>query len=99
MKIFLAGATGAIGERLVPLLRSGGHSVVGTTRSPSKAARLRASGTDAVVFDALDGPGTSISRESEGVRLARVRKFPHVKEGAGDAEVSRWLPELARDLL
>jgi nucleoside-diphosphate-sugar epimerase len=33
MKIFLAGAAGAIGRRLTPLLRMAGHAVVGTTRS------------------------------------------------------------------
>jgi uncharacterized protein YbjT (DUF2867 family) len=42
MRIFLAGATGAIGERLVPLLVAGGHQVVATTRTPAKLERLRA---------------------------------------------------------
>lgn len=54
MKIFLAGATGAIGKRLVPLLVSGGHQVVATTRTGSKTDRLRAAGAEPVVVDALD---------------------------------------------
>ncbi|HWE49447.1 MAG TPA: NAD(P)-dependent oxidoreductase [Bryobacteraceae bacterium] len=54
MRVFLAGATGAIGRRLLPLLVRSGHFVTGTTRSADKAAGLRAAGADAVVVDALD---------------------------------------------
>jgi nucleoside-diphosphate-sugar epimerase len=53
MRIFVAGATGAIGRRLVPLLVAGGHHVVGTTRRPQKTETLRAQGADAVVVDGL----------------------------------------------
>ena len=54
MKIFLAGAAGAIGRRLVPLLLGAGHHVVGTTRSTSKADLLRAAGVEPVVLDIFD---------------------------------------------
>ncbi len=54
MRVFLAGATGAIGRRLVPLLVANGHEVVGTTRSPEKATALRAEGAEPAVVDALD---------------------------------------------
>jgi 2-alkyl-3-oxoalkanoate reductase len=54
MRVFLAGATGAIGKRLVPLLVANGHVVTGMTRSPEKVERLRAAGAEAVVADALD---------------------------------------------
>ena len=54
MRIFVAGATGALGRRLVPLLVANGHTVVGTTRAPSKAEALRAAGATPVVLDALD---------------------------------------------
>jgi NAD(P)-dependent dehydrogenase (short-subunit alcohol dehydrogenase family) len=54
MKIFVAGATGALGRRLVPLLVANGHTVVGTTRTPDKAEALRAAGATPVVLDALD---------------------------------------------
>jgi nucleoside-diphosphate-sugar epimerase len=54
MHVFLAGATGAVGRALVPLLLSNGHTVTGTTRSAQKAAQLRAAGADAVVLDGLD---------------------------------------------
>ena len=54
MRVFLAGATGAIGAPLLRLLVSEGHEVTGMTRSPDKAATLRAGGAEAVVADALD---------------------------------------------
>jgi nucleoside-diphosphate-sugar epimerase len=54
MKIFVAGATGAIGKRLVPALVAAGHSVVGLTRSPEKVDALRGMGAEPAVADALD---------------------------------------------
>ncbi len=54
MRIFVAGATGVLGRRLVPLLVAGGHQVAAMTRSPGKAAGLRAAGAEPVVADALD---------------------------------------------
>ena len=54
MKIFLAGAGGAIGRRLTPLLRAVGHTVVGTTRSADKSDALRALGAEPVVVDVFD---------------------------------------------
>ena len=54
MRIFLAGATGACGRRLVPLLIQAGHEVVGLTRTPGKADNLRNKGAEAAVADALD---------------------------------------------
>src|SRR3712207_1165420 len=55
MKVFVAGATGAIGRRLVPLLVENGHEVVGMTRKPANADALRAAGAEPAVADALDG--------------------------------------------
>src|SRR5262249_35633605 len=54
MKIFVAGATGALGRRLVPLLRAAGHQVAGLTRSPAKAGLLRRIGATPIIADALD---------------------------------------------
>jgi 2-alkyl-3-oxoalkanoate reductase len=54
MKVFVAGATGVIGRRLVPMLVEAGHDVVGMTRSVEKAAQLREAGADSVVCDAFD---------------------------------------------
>lgn len=59
VRIFLAGATGAIGRRLTPLLLEAGHEVVGTTRSASKAESLRAGGVVPIVLDVFDAPAVS----------------------------------------
>lgn len=56
MRIFLAGATGVIGRRMVPLLIRDGHEVTGTTRLPEKAAALERAGVRPVVVDVFDGP-------------------------------------------
>jgi nucleoside-diphosphate-sugar epimerase len=54
-RVFLAGASGLIGVRLVPLLVRAGHDVAGLTRTAAKAERLAALGAAPVVADALDG--------------------------------------------
>ena len=54
MRVFLAGATGVIGLRLVPLLVAAGHVVAGMTRSPAKQEVLRELGAQAVVCDVYD---------------------------------------------
>ena len=54
MRVFVAGAAGAIGQRLVPALVAAGHAVVATTRSRAKIEGLRVPGSDAVVLDGLD---------------------------------------------
>jgi uncharacterized protein YbjT (DUF2867 family) len=72
MKIFLAGATGAIGRRLVPLLLNAGHYVVGTTRSTTKAGGLHAAGVEPVVVDVFDAQALSAA-VLEGPRSSKVR--------------------------
>ena len=52
--LFLAGATGAIGRRVAPLLVAAGWRVVGTTRSPEKARMLRELGVEPVVVDVFN---------------------------------------------
>ncbi len=54
MKVFVAGATGALGRKLVPQLVARGHEVVGMTRSASKQDLVRSLGARPVVADALD---------------------------------------------
>lgn len=54
MRVFVAGATGALGRQLVPQLVSAGHEVTGTTRSASKADLIRSLGARPAVADALD---------------------------------------------
>jgi nucleoside-diphosphate-sugar epimerase len=54
MKIFVAGATGAVGKRLVPQLVERGHEVTGTTRNDDKLDLIRGLGATPVVADGLD---------------------------------------------
>jgi 2-alkyl-3-oxoalkanoate reductase len=54
MRVFVVGASGAIGRRLVPQLIERGHEAIGSARSADKAERLRKLGAEPVVLDALD---------------------------------------------
>jgi 2-alkyl-3-oxoalkanoate reductase len=54
MKVFIAGGTGAVGKRLVPLLAAAGHEVQATTRSAAKVAQVRRLGAEPIVLDILD---------------------------------------------
>ena len=53
-RVFLAGATGVIGQRLVPLLVDAGHTVAGMTRSADKVALLTRLGSHPIVVDVFD---------------------------------------------
>lgn len=85
MKVFLAGATGAVGKRLVPMLVAAGHEVIGMTRTPEKASALLAAGAQPVVADALDGEAVrdAVMRASPAVviheltALAKMRDLKH----------------------
>jgi nucleoside-diphosphate-sugar epimerase len=70
--ILLAGASGAIGRRLVPLLCGAGHHVIGTTRAKEKFAMLRDLGADPVAVDVFDTKGLS-----EVVRSAQPQIVVH----------------------
>jgi 2-alkyl-3-oxoalkanoate reductase len=54
MKVLVAGGSGALGRRLVPMLVAAGHEVGATSRSPRKQDELRSLGAEAAVLDALD---------------------------------------------
>ena len=54
MKIFIAGATGVVGQALIPVLVRRGHQVIGTTRSPERVPTIRALGAHPVVMNGLD---------------------------------------------
>jgi nucleoside-diphosphate-sugar epimerase len=54
VRIFLAGASGVIGVRLVPLFVAAGHAVAGMTRSPAKAQAIRRLGAEPLVCDVFD---------------------------------------------
>ncbi len=68
MRVFVAGASGAIGTRLVPQLVAQGHEVIGTSRSAEKAEQVRALGAEPVALDLLDAGA---------VRKAVLETEPH----------------------
>jgi nucleoside-diphosphate-sugar epimerase len=59
MRVFLAGASGVIGSRVIPLLVAQGHVVAGMTRSPAKTAALQQLGAEPVVCDVYDSAALS----------------------------------------
>lgn len=67
--IFLAGAAGAVGKRLCPLLLADGWRVFGTTRSPEKAAALPALGVEPVVVDVFDAEALRNAVLASGARV------------------------------
>ncbi len=64
MRVFVAGASGAVGRRLVPMLVARGHQVTGTATRERSAELVRALGAEAVVVDGLDGArmGEAVAR-------------------------------------
>lgn len=73
-RIFLAGATGAVGRRLLPLLISAGHHVVGSTRSNDKAKDIEALGAEASIVDAFDADALAhaVARARPGVVIHQL---------------------------
>lgn len=55
MRVLVAGATGVVGRQLVPMLRSSGHDVIGTSRSERGMAAVAALGGTPLQLDVLDG--------------------------------------------
>lgn len=64
MRVFVAGATGAVGRALVHRLLAKGHAVVGMTHTPSKAEALRKQGVEPVVADGLDAEASAAAVSS-----------------------------------
>jgi 2-alkyl-3-oxoalkanoate reductase len=54
MRVFVTGATGALGQHLVPRLIAAGHQVTASTTTPGKVAQLHEAGAEPVVLDGLD---------------------------------------------
>jgi nucleoside-diphosphate-sugar epimerase len=64
MHILIAGATGAAGRALIPLLIENGHTVTGTTRSEAKVGELRALGAEPQIMDGLDAASVRTAVEA-----------------------------------
>jgi nucleoside-diphosphate-sugar epimerase len=82
MRVFVAGASGVIGRRLLPRLVERGHEVVATTRSPEKGDSLRALGAAPLVMDGLDAAsvGEAVARAEPDVVVHQMTAL----SGVGD---------------
>jgi len=104
MKVFVAGASGAIGRPLVPRLIAGGHEVTGTTRSEGSAEAIRAAGASAAIVDALDADALheAVERAAPEVVVHELTALPERfnprKRGLYDA-TNRIRREGTRNLL
>jgi nucleoside-diphosphate-sugar epimerase len=78
MKIFVAGAGGVIGRRLVPMLRQAGHAVAGTTRSTGRAEALRLLGAEPVIVDVFDADAVlrAVTAASPDVIIHQLTDLP-----------------------
>jgi nucleoside-diphosphate-sugar epimerase len=92
MRVFVAGATGAIGKQLVPRLVAAGHEVHGMTRSESKQGMLRDMGAVPAVADALDPADATVAAVERG-----SRGIYNVVDD-DPAPVAEWLPALATEV-
>lgn len=82
MKIFLAGATGAIGRRLTPLLVAAGHHVTGMTRNPASADALEKAGICTALVDVFDADAlkTAMVDAAPEVVMHQLTDLPRVLE-------------------
>jgi nucleoside-diphosphate-sugar epimerase len=83
VRIFIAGASGVIGVRLVPLLAEAGHVVAGMTRSPGKAGLLRELGAQPVVCDVFDAGALTQALSGFGPDIV-VHQLTDLPDQAGD---------------
>jgi nucleoside-diphosphate-sugar epimerase len=86
MRVFVVGASGAIGTRLIPQLIARGHKVIGTCRSPDKEEDIRALGAERVVLDALDARAVQ-----EAVATAKPDAIVHQATALANARFGRNL--------
>jgi 2-alkyl-3-oxoalkanoate reductase len=80
MRIFVAGAAGAIGQHLLPQLTAQGHQVTATTRSPAKLELLRGLGAEPLVVDGLDAAavGEAVARSEPEVVVHQMTSLAGV---------------------
>jgi nucleoside-diphosphate-sugar epimerase len=86
MRVFVAGASGAIGTRLVPHLIERGHEVIGTFRSPANAERVAALGAEPIPLDLLDARAVR-----EAVLESKPEAIIHQATALADVKFSRNL--------
>lgn len=96
MRLFLAGASGAIGRRLTPLLIAAGHRVSGITRSAANVRALEAAGVSATVVDVFDADALkkAVAATAPEVVIHQLTDLPHAIEN--ESELAAAYPRNAR---
>jgi nucleoside-diphosphate-sugar epimerase len=96
VRIFLAGANGAIGRRLTPLLLAAGHEVTGSTRQADTARQLNAAGIHAVVVDVFDAAALrdAVVKTRPEIVIHQLTDLPRVIED--EAQLAASYPRNAR---
>lgn len=96
MRIFLAGASGAIGRRLTPLLIAAGHKVSGVTRSAANVRAMEAAGVSAAVADVFDADALTkaVTAAAPEVIVHQLTDLPHAIEN--ESELAAAYPRNAR---
>ena len=96
MRIFLAGASGAIGRRLTPLLLTAGHEVIGSTRSAETALKLNAAGIRGIVVDVFDAAALrdAVVKAQPEIVIHQLTDLPRVVED--EAQLAASYPRNAR---
>ena len=90
MRVFVSGATGVVGRRVVPLVLATGHGVTALARRPDQRERLRAAGANAVAVDLLDDGAV---RAVVAGRDAIVNLATHIPPSAARMLLQRSWPE------
>ncbi len=93
--VFLAGASGVIGRRLVPLLRRRGFDVVGTTRSAERAREIERLGARAVVVDAYDRDALIAAVVAAGASVV-IHQLTDLSHGFSPDRIAETLARNAR---
>ncbi|WP_158816381.1 NAD(P)-dependent oxidoreductase [Methylocapsa sp. S129] len=93
--LFLAGASGAIGRRLAPLLVADGWRVIATTRSQDKISALRQMGVEPIVIDVFDADALldAVARAQPSVIVHQLTDLP---AGLDPGQIAAALPRNAR---
>jgi nucleoside-diphosphate-sugar epimerase len=105
MRVFLAGAMGAIGRRMLPLMLRAGHQVTGTTRSEEKARELERAGVVPAVVDVFDAQaiaGAVVAARPDAI-IHQLTDLPHefdeARVAASSASNARIRTEGTRNLV
>jgi len=99
MRVFVAGGTGVVGQRLVPQLVARGHQVAATTTSPDKLPLLERLGAEALLMDGLDGAsvGEAVARATPDVIVHEMTAIAPSHAGKPDMKhFDQWFAPTIR---